>query len=253
MPFAARFSCCATIDFNSILKYLPKGLWLQIIYQNLWNLSNYWYVEKSFLPRFLPNVLSITGLFLNLLTVNFLLSRTDKAFCFFHYLAPSLKADLNLKQAFVFLQLQEITSFSIAKYQFYIQTCNHKGILIVRASFCCSKWVRRLHLFSTKVAFISSEKVAFIFNESCIYAQTLQTTVIYSRGLFTCNAKYFQTFLGEKWWSFANSLPSMLKLLSTEHEVAWQFYNLPYTSRLMFGRIIFTIAFRLLFKFKSVI
>jgi len=24
MPFAARFSCCATIDFNSILKYFPK-------------------------------------------------------------------------------------------------------------------------------------------------------------------------------------------------------------------------------------
>jgi len=26
MPFAARFSCCATIDFNSILKYFPGGL-----------------------------------------------------------------------------------------------------------------------------------------------------------------------------------------------------------------------------------
>jgi len=26
MPFAARFSCCATIDFNSILKYFPRGL-----------------------------------------------------------------------------------------------------------------------------------------------------------------------------------------------------------------------------------
>ena len=25
MPFAARFSCCATIDFNSILKYFPRG------------------------------------------------------------------------------------------------------------------------------------------------------------------------------------------------------------------------------------
>jgi len=41
-----------------------------------------------------------------------------------------------------------------------------------------------------------SEKVAFIFNGSCIYAQTLQTTVIYSSGLFTYNAKYFQTFFG---------------------------------------------------------
>jgi len=26
MPFAARFSCCSTIDFNSILKYIPRGL-----------------------------------------------------------------------------------------------------------------------------------------------------------------------------------------------------------------------------------
>jgi len=24
MPFADRFSCCATIDFNSILKYFPR-------------------------------------------------------------------------------------------------------------------------------------------------------------------------------------------------------------------------------------
>ena len=26
MLFAARFSCCATIDFDSILKYFPRGL-----------------------------------------------------------------------------------------------------------------------------------------------------------------------------------------------------------------------------------
>ena len=26
MPLAARFSCCATIDFNSILKYFPRRL-----------------------------------------------------------------------------------------------------------------------------------------------------------------------------------------------------------------------------------
>ena len=26
MPFAERFSCCATIDFNSIFKYFPRGL-----------------------------------------------------------------------------------------------------------------------------------------------------------------------------------------------------------------------------------
>jgi len=25
MPFAARFSCCATIDFNSTLIYFPRG------------------------------------------------------------------------------------------------------------------------------------------------------------------------------------------------------------------------------------
>jgi len=25
MPFAARFSCCATIDCNSILKYFSRG------------------------------------------------------------------------------------------------------------------------------------------------------------------------------------------------------------------------------------
>ena len=47
----------------------------------------------------LPNVLSITGLFLDLPTVNIPLFRTDKAFCFFHYLTLSLKGDLNLKQA----------------------------------------------------------------------------------------------------------------------------------------------------------
>ena len=47
MPFAAKFSCCATIDFNSILKYFPRGLWWLILYQNLWNLSNYWSVKQS--------------------------------------------------------------------------------------------------------------------------------------------------------------------------------------------------------------
>ena len=25
IPFAARFSCCATIDFNSVLNYFPRG------------------------------------------------------------------------------------------------------------------------------------------------------------------------------------------------------------------------------------
>jgi len=51
--------------------------------------------------------------------------------------------------------------------------------------------------------------------------------VIYSSNLFTYYAKYFQTLSGEKWRSFADSLHSMLKLGSTVHEVAWQFYNWP--------------------------
>jgi len=29
MPFAARFSCCATIDFNSILKYFHRGMMIK--------------------------------------------------------------------------------------------------------------------------------------------------------------------------------------------------------------------------------
>jgi len=45
-----------------------------------------------------------------------------------------------------------------------------------------------------------------------------------------------------------NSLRSLLKLRSTEHEVAWQFNNLAYSSGLMFGRVISTMAFRSLFR-----
>jgi len=74
--------------------------------------------------------------------------------------------------------------------------------------------------------------------------------VIYSSDLFTCNAKYFQTLSGEKWRSFAYSLRSTLKLRSTAHEVAWQDNNLAYSSGLMFGRVICTIAFRLLSEVK---
>jgi len=58
--------------------------------------------------------------------------------------------------------------------------------------------------------------------------------VIYSSDLFTYNAKYFQTFSGEKWRSFAKSLRNMLKLCSTVHEVAWQFNNLANSSGLVF-------------------
>jgi len=39
----------------------------------------------------------------------------------------------------------------------------------------------------------------------------------------------------------------MPKLRSTVHEVAWQFNNLAYSSGLMFGQVIYTIAFRLFF------
>jgi len=107
---------------------------------------------------------------------------------------------------------------------------------MTRASFFCNKIVRNMHLFLTKVAV-----------KSDIYAQAFHTTVIYSSDLITCNAKYFQTFSGEKWRSFANSFHSMLKLRSTVHEVAWQFNNLAYSSGLMFGRLISTTAFRSLF------
>jgi len=47
LHFASRFSCCATIDFNSILKYFPSWLSQQILYQNLRNLSSHWCVKKS--------------------------------------------------------------------------------------------------------------------------------------------------------------------------------------------------------------
>jgi len=61
--------------------------------------------------------------------------------------------------------------------------------------------------------------------------------VISSSDLFTYNAKYFQTFVGEKWRFFADSLCSMLKLRSTVHEVVCQFNNLAYSSGLMFGQV----------------
>ena len=77
---------------------------------------------------------------------------------------------------------------------------------LVRASVCYTKKLKKLHFILTKVAFI----------------QTLNTTVIYSRDLFTYNVKYLQTLLGEKWQSFANSSGSMLKLRYTVHEVVSQ-------------------------------
>ena len=71
--------------------------------------------------------------------------------------------------------------------------------VMTRASFCCSKKLKKLHLFLTKVA------------KCCIYAQILKTTGIYSKDLFTYNAVYLQILLREKWRSFANSLRSMLQ------------------------------------------
>ena len=98
MPFAARFSCCATIDFNSILKYFPRGyddkFYIKIF--GICPTCDRWKIVST---EILPNLLSITNMFFDLPTVSFPLFRTDKAFCFFHYLTPSLKADLNLKQA----------------------------------------------------------------------------------------------------------------------------------------------------------
>ena len=88
-----------------------------------------------------------------------------------------------------------------------------------------------MHLLLTKVAV-----------KTGIYAKAFYTTVIYSSDLFTYNAEYRKTLSGEKWPPFANSLRIMLKLSFTLHEVAWQFHNLAYRSRLMFGRIIATIA-----------
>jgi len=66
--------------------------------------------------------------------------------------------------------------------------------------------------------------------------------VIYLSDLFTYTAEYFQILSGEKWRSFANSLRSMLKLLSTLHEVSWQFNHSAYSLGLMFNRVISTIA-----------
>ena len=73
----------------------------------------------------------------------------------------------------------------------------------------------KLHWFLTKVAV-----------RSCIYAQAFLNDIDLLKRFLSNNAKYFHTFSGEKWRSFANSLHSMLILHSTVHEVAWQFNNL---------------------------
>ena len=88
------------------------------------------------------------------------------------------------------------------------------GYLILRASFCCTKILKKLLLFLTKVA------------KSCIYSQTLKTTGVYLSYLFTYNAKYLQTLHEEKWRSFANSLRSVLKLRSTVRKAVSQLLHL---------------------------
>jgi len=47
MRFVARFLCCATIDFNSILKYFPRGYDNKFYIKIFGYLSNYWSVKKS--------------------------------------------------------------------------------------------------------------------------------------------------------------------------------------------------------------
>ena len=66
---------------------------------------------------------------------------------------------------------------------------------------------------------------------------------VYDIDLFTYNAKYLQTLFGEKCRSFA-ILPNILKLLSTAHDVAWQFKSFAYNAGLMLGRDISTAALR---------
>jgi len=105
-----------------------------------------------------------------------------------------------------------------------------------RASFCCNKIVRNLHLFFKKVAVI----VAFAHKHFKWY---LFTQAIYLKIMLNISRHY----LARNSNFFANSLRSMLKLRSTLHEVAWQFNNLVCSSGLIFSRVISTIVFRSLF------
>jgi len=104
-----------------------------------------------------------------------------------------------------------------------------------RASFCCNKIVRNLHLFSTKVAV----KVAFIHKR---FKWQLFTQAIYLQTMLNISRHYLARNS-----DFCQQFRSMLKLRSSLHEAAWQFNNLAYSSGLMFGRVISTIDFRQLF------
>jgi len=112
MTFAARFSCWATIDFNSILKCFSEGVMITNFISKSLEFSQLLRCEKIVSTKILPKVLSIIDPFLDLPPLNFPLFRSDKAFCFFHYLTPSLKADLNVKQA--------LCTFVIAKHYCFL-------------------------------------------------------------------------------------------------------------------------------------
>jgi len=90
--------------------------------------------------------------------------------------------------------------------------------LMTRASFCCDKIVRNLHLFLTKVAFMHKHF------EWQVFTQVICLQI---------NAKYFPDIIWPEMASFASSLRSMLKLRSTLHEVSWQFNNLACSSGLI--------------------
>ena len=114
------------------------------------------------------------------------------------------------------------------------------GMPITRASFCYNKIVRNMHLFLTKVAFMHKD-----------FKRQWFTQAIYLHIMLNISKHWLS---GEKWRSFANSLRSMLKLRSTEHEVAWQFNHLAYSSGLMFvwpGH--FYNCFQVIIQFESVI
>ena len=82
--------------------------------------------------------------------------------------------------------------------------------VITRAGICCTKRLKKLHLFLTKVAFMRKHAVSNLLKQF-IYMQP--------------NAKYLQTLLGEKWRSFTYSLLSILKLHSTVHDVISQLWR----------------------------
>ena len=101
--------------------------------------------EKIVSTETLSKVLSIIDLFLDVPPVNFLLFRIDFDFVSSIILHHHWKLISIWKKPYVLLQLHEITAFSITKYLFHIQACNHKGILIIFVRFW---WKMHAHAFS---------------------------------------------------------------------------------------------------------